>query len=119
MKILVTGSRYWTSPSIVRCALSEYEPGTLIHGDCRGLDRLAGTIAELMGWDIIKCPANWKRYGKAAGIIRNNKMLDLNPDLVLAFHENLTESKGTKHCIKEAKRRGIDVLLFTGESEPE
>jgi len=36
-------------------------------------------------------------------------MLDEKPDLVIAFHPNLAESKGTKDCVNEAKRRGIPV----------
>jgi hypothetical protein len=36
-------------------------------------------------------------------------MLDTKPDLVIAFHEDIESSKGTKDCIKEARRRGIAV----------
>jgi hypothetical protein len=47
---------------------------------------------------VIAMPADWANHGKAAGPIRNRKMLDLKPDLVLAFHADLTNSKGTKDC---------------------
>ena len=38
--------------------------------------------------------------------VRNKKMLDMNPDLVIAFHDDIENSKGTKDCIKEAEKRG-------------
>jgi hypothetical protein len=38
-------------------------------------------------------------------------MLDLKPDLVIAFHEDLNVSKGTMDCILEANRRGIKVEI--------
>jgi hypothetical protein len=60
-------------------------------------------------------PADWDRYGKGAGPIRNKQMLDENPDIemVIAFHTNLTNSKGTKNMIDRAKRRNIKVCIFT------
>jgi hypothetical protein len=39
-------------------------------------------------------------------------MLDLNPELVIAFHENISNSKGTIDTVTEAKRRGIPVEVF-------
>jgi hypothetical protein len=39
-------------------------------------------------------------------------MLDLKPDIVLAFHENLSESKGTKDMIKKAEKKGYEVRIF-------
>jgi hypothetical protein len=39
-------------------------------------------------------------------------MLDMSPDLVLAFHNNIKESKGTKDCVSEAARRGILVEII-------
>lgn len=54
-------------------------------------------------------PANWSQYGHAAGPIRNQKMLDQNPDLVIAFHFDLEHSKGTKDMINRAKKACIPV----------
>ena len=49
----------------------------------------------------------WKGYGKAAGPIRNRRMLDdFQPDLVLAFPGN----KGTNDCIAAARQRDIEVV---------
>ena len=113
--ILVTGSREWTDRFTIFSALRQYPTcRLLIHGNARGADRIAAEIAEHLGFKIKSVPAQWDRYNKAAGAIRNRVMLDLNPDLVLAFHSNLAVSKGTKDCVEEAQRRKIPVRLIRG-----
>lgn len=44
-------------------------------------------------------------------------MLDEKPDLVVAFHDALHRSRGTKDCVEEAQRRGIPVRVFTTTGE--
>ena len=108
MKILVTGSRKWTDYDFIKTRLAELPPDTvIIEGGANGADILAGTAAVSLGLRRIVVRASWDRWGKAAGAIRNRTMLDLKPDLVLAFR--IAESPGTTDCIEEAKRRGIEV----------
>ncbi len=89
----------------------------LIHGDCRGADKLAASVALEFGFDVHPYPADWDKHGDAAGPIRNRQMLDLKPDLVIAFHANYSKSKGTKDCVTEARKRKIPVQLITGRDE--
>ncbi|KKN01348.1 hypothetical protein LCGC14_1128740 [marine sediment metagenome] len=57
-------------------------------------------------------------YGKAAGPIRNKQMLDEGqPHLVLAFHDNIEESTGTKDMVKQAAKRGIETLVISHKVE--
>ncbi len=59
-------------------------------------------------YSFIEYPADWKRYGRAAGRIRNALMLEYEkPDLVIAFHEDLSTSRGTLDMLKRAKLAGI------------
>lgn len=74
---------------------------------------MAGEVATELGCQVEVFPADWKKYGRAAGPIRNNEMLDSDPDVVLAFHDSLETSKGTKHCVEQALKRGMTVLYFT------
>ena len=114
MKILVCGDRDWTDIWTIYDVLNKYPRDTIIlHGAARGADTMAGTIAKKLKFTIHSCPAQWEKYGKAAGPIRNRQMLDMNPDLVIAFHNNIEKSKGTKDCIKEAEKRGIPVELIS------
>lgn len=114
MKILVCGDRNWTNYQLIYLRLKEYPVDTMIiEGDASGADRLAGEAAKELGMSLMVFPADWNQYGKAAGPIRNNQMLDENPDLVIAFHNNISASRGTRHCVTEARKRRIPVQLIS------
>ena len=94
--VLVTGARDWADAEPIRRELLLLpHDSILLHGNARGADRLAGAIAAELGLDVRPRPANWERFGKAAGIIRNREMLAEGPDVILAFHPNLEQAKGT------------------------
>ena len=116
--ILCTGGRNWKDEATIRNVLSNLLRNNVfvVHGDCKsGADALVDLNCDILGISRIKMPANWTRLHKAAGPIRNRWMLQIfNPKLVIAFHENLDESKGTKNTVKEAQARSIPVLLITG-----
>ena len=65
----------------------------------------------MFGFAIIGFPAQWDKYGKSAGVIRNQQMLDEGkPDTVVYFHDNIERSKGTKDMVSRAKKAGLPVL---------
>lgn len=107
MIIVVTGSRGWTDKERIRERLLALNPELVIQGGAGGADRLT---QEVCMEEKIPCGtyrAKWREYGKAAGLIRNGWMLDIGPDLVLAFWDGL--SPGTKAMINETNRRGIPI----------
>lgn len=113
-RILVCGGRDYRNhlhlSQVMSEASSEFgskdDPVTVIHGGARGADDLAGQWAELNDLAVEVYPANWKADGKAAGPIRNSRMLtDGKPDLVIAF----PGGRGTADMISKAKRAGILV----------
>lgn len=117
MRILVTGSREWSDRQAIYNILVGYTNGaqgeqiTLVHGDCpTGADAIANDVAELLGWTIEKHPADWALHGKAAGPKRNQEMVDLGADVVLAFPLGL--SKGTRGCMKMARKAGLLVVNY-------
>ena len=55
-------------------------------------------------------PAEWKKYGKAAGPIRNKQMVE-KADIVIAFV--CERAKGTKNLIAQAKK--LDKKVFVKE----
>lgn len=114
MKILVTGGREYSNTQAVLAALEEASaPGDIvIQGGAPGADTIADELANLIGLRSLTVRAEWDRLGRRAGPLRNIDMLDLHPDIVLAFHPNLDESRGTKHCVEEAIRRGIPVAVY-------
>ena len=114
--ILVCGDRYWSNYELIKRVIMELAQEytlKIINGGCCGADKIRSYVCEELNIIYQEVPANWAMYGKAAGPRRNRIMLDLKPDLVLAFHDKIEESKGTKDCINEAKKRKIKVKLYT------
>lgn len=133
MVILVTGSREWptndTGISLIRIALVDvmkrrYYPEKIprskirvIHGAARGADTIAANICDSLAiWhsgDKYHVPkSEWNRLGKKAGVLRNQQMLDENPEIeiVLAFRIGL--AKGTNDMIRRAKEAGKQVIIY-------
>ena len=80
---------------------------TIIHGGAPGADTWADHWAVHNQTNIEEYKADWGRHGKAAGPIRNEKMLkEGNPDLVVAF----PGGKGTAHMVKIAKENNFHVI---------
>ena len=127
MRVLVTGGRSYENQAVVVEALDRLhrERGitTLIHGAAKGADSLADEWAESRGIEVIACPANWRRYRRAAGTIRNKQMLvEHKPDLVVAF----PGSTGTANMISIAEKAGVEVIrtvdpnsCYAGRNVPE
>lgn len=82
---------------------------TIIHGCCpTGADAMADDWA-VVSWcsNIMQFPADWKRHGRAAGPIRNQRMIDEGkPHLVIAF----PGGRGTADMIRRAEAAGVRVL---------
>jgi len=119
MRLLICGDRNWQDRSCIKDwiehAVREYHGNVIvIHGAARGADTIAGLAAKANSLEVIEFPAEWSKYHRAAGVIRNAKMLlEGNPDAVWAFHDKIEESKGTADMIRRALRAGLPVRLIT------
>lgn len=61
-------------------------------------------------------PGCKKPVGKVAGVLRNQQMLDEGkPEIVIAFHNDIAGSKGTRDMIKRAVKAGIPTFLYRGD----
>lgn len=110
-RIAVTGGRNFMNFLIIRKAFKEIhlnENDIIIHGGCTGCDQLCAEVAKEFKANIEEHPANWNKYGRAAGPIRNEEMLKNNIDMLLAFRGGI----GTDNCIKKAKELQIEVRKF-------
>ena len=79
---------------------------TIISGTARGADQLGEKYAKENSLPVERFPADWERYGKKAGFIRNYQMAN-NADVLIAFWDGT--SKGTKMMIDLAKKKGLKV----------
>ncbi|MCP9207784.1 DUF2493 domain-containing protein [Streptomyces cucumeris] len=119
MKILVTGSRDWTDARTIELeifralyeAKAPHHEAVLIHGACpTGADALADEYARATGMHIIRRPADWDRWGKSAGAIRNAELVDLAPDICLAFIRN--GSRGASMTATLAEKGRVETRRF-------
>jgi hypothetical protein len=112
MILLVCGSRTYNNRRVMEQVITKLEPEKIIHGGCHGADELAHCIADTYGIYVEVFEANWTRYGKSAGPIRNREMLKHGrPDLVLAFFDG-NRTKGTMNMVKLATERHVPVLEY-------
>lgn len=115
-RIIFCGSRKYIfslKENIVKI-LKELDPVNtiIIHGGCTGVDTIAGIEAQKLGFCVEVFPAEWFKYGKKAGPIRNKIMLDSGIDEVYAFpYPDLEKSIGTKNMVNLAKKAGITVFV--------
>jgi hypothetical protein len=116
--VLICGDRNWKNrEAIKREILKLPKTCIIIEGGARGADLIAYDIGTSEGFHIIDMPADWETYGRSAGPIRNGVMLKellkFKPDVkVLAFHENIEESKGTKNMVTISRKNGVNVEIF-------
>jgi YspA, cpYpsA-related SLOG family len=120
-KVLVTGSRDFTDWATIYGALQELSrPLIVIHGDARGADRIADFWAtSSSGVSAVRVPADWANDGKSGGHIRNSRMLELGPDLVLAFFQHGSPNKGTSGMVALSEKAGIEVRKYWNLEEPD
>jgi hypothetical protein len=120
--VLVTGDRNWTDPVPIMKVLGRFPPRTiLIHGACRGADRIAGEVGEKLAFDVRPAPYIGG-LGRAGGPVRNRNMVNDHVALrsegyqchVFAFHPDLANSTGTAGCVKLARKAGFDVEVING-----
>jgi DNA polymerase I-like protein with 3'-5' exonuclease and polymerase domains len=114
VKIIVCGGRDYANRALVWSTLDTIAPDVVIHGTTSGADTLAKRWAQKRGVTEKPFPAKWKLYGKAAGPIRNRRMLKERPDLVVAF----PGKKGTANMVKQARRAGIEVRKVRDPKKP-
>lgn len=117
-RILVTGSRVCDDPDPVflslERSLADFGALTVIHGGASGVDAISGEWARQKIFAKLPVrlevfPANWERYGRRAGPIRNRQMLESGVDLCLAFPGKT--SPGTWDCVRQALAMGILVRV--------
>jgi ABC-type Fe3+-hydroxamate transport system substrate-binding protein len=115
MEVLVCGGRNYSDKLKVFKTLYQIDAAigisTVITGGCTGADTLAGLWAQENTKVLTVVPADWALHGRKAGPIRNEKLLDLRPDLVVAF----PGGRGTEDMVKKAIKQGVSVRIVDEE----
>jgi uncharacterized protein YeaO (DUF488 family) len=111
--IAIIGSRTFDNYPLLKKIMDrlifKYENVTIISGHANGADKLAEQYAKENNLDKKIFLADWGKYGKNAGYIRNHTIWE-NSDLGVAFWDG--ESKGTKHSFEISKKMNKPLYVF-------
>lgn len=113
MKVIIAGGRDFSDFPLLYSKCEEILANStnveIVSGTARGADKLGEHYAKTRGFEIKQFPAEWDKYGKSAGYIRNKDMAEY-ADVLISFWNG--ESKGTKHMIDLASERNIIVHII-------
>ena len=113
-KIAISGSRDIINEGLVRDLLKPHLTGDVVMlvGDCpRGVDRIATELATELGIHCTVFEADWEAHGRAAGPLRNRKMV-ADADQLVAIKRTGSANKGTSSAIAEAERASVEVVTY-------
>ena len=114
-KVIIAGTRTFNDYEILKKCL-DYQLRNkatthricVISGCAKGPDQLGIRYAIEKGYQVLKYPADWNKYGLAAGPIRNTQMIN-NADAVIVFWDG--KSRGTQDTITKAKLNKIPTIV--------
>jgi len=115
VKVIIAGSRTITNFQYVRWVinrsfLAREEITEIVSGHClEGVDKLGEKYAETLDIPLKLFPADWNKYGRAAGPIRN-KLMAKYADVLVAIWDG--KSRGTKNMISEMKKLKKKIALL-------
>ena len=101
MKLAIVGSRTLTNIALEQYVMKDVTE--IVSGGAVGVDRCAAEYAKSKGIKLTEFYPDYERYGRAAPIIRNKKIVDY-ADAVIAFWDG--KSKGTLAVIKYSQKAG-------------
>ena len=115
-KVIIAGGRDFVDYNLLREKVNNIlidkrltHKIVIVSGCARGADTLGMRYASENILDIEEYPADWDKYGKKAGYMRNVEMAE-NADALIAFWDG--KSKGTKHMIDIAKERNLPIRVI-------
>ena len=109
MKVAVIGSRTFNDYDKLNETLKKYEISLVVSGGAKGADSLGEQYAKENKIPTMIFLPDWKRHGRAAGMIRNTDIIEA-AEMVIAFWDGT--SKGTKDSILKADKLGKKVVII-------
>ena len=115
-KVIIAGGRDFVDYNLLREKVNNIliekratHKIVIVSGCARGADTLGMRYASENTFDVDEYPAEWDKYGKKAGYMRNVEMAE-NADALIAFWDG--KSKGTKHMIDIATERNLPIRVI-------
>ena len=115
MRVIVAGSRFFDNYEFISRSLGlllkDKGVTQLICGMAKGVDLCGKRYAEEKGLIVCEFPADWAKYGKSAGAIRNKQMADHGSLLILFWNGKSAGSKNMLETMKRMKKEIIEVII--------
>jgi hypothetical protein len=111
MRVIIAGARTFDNYELLKETMAAC--GFIVDEVVSGCARGADTLGEL--WAVENCipikkfPADWSKYGNAAGPIRNEQMARYGNALVAFLAK---DSIGTRDMIARAKKYGLPTIVM-------
>lgn len=117
-RLLITGSRKFTDRDTIHRELAaRFAPDiVLVSGHAYGADAFCEEVWAELGGRVELYPADWRKHGRRAGLIRNERMAEL-PGIRECVAFTIDNSSGTAHMITTARNHGIEVSEYTHTAE--
>ena len=87
----------------------------IVSGCAKGADSLGEKYASETGLEILKYPADWDRFGKRAGYLRNKQMAEVGNAVIAFMVPGEDKNRGTKNMISLAKAGNLLVREIIDE----
>jgi len=113
MRVIICGSRsLFPTLDVLNAAVeaSGFDPSEVVCGCAEGVDQAGAAWAEAQGIPVKHFPANWKRFGRRAGPMRNTEMVAYAEGVIAVWDG---ESNGTRDTICKAREAGLQVYVHT------
>jgi hypothetical protein len=120
-KIIIAGSRDFHDYELLKieankfinqykATLNDFDDNSIliISGNARGADKLGEQYGQEYNYFCQVMPADWNKYGKRAGYLRNAQMAK-EADALIAFWDG--QSRGTQHMIELAKKENLKIKI--------
>lgn len=113
-KVIIAGTRTFDDYEALK-AYADYKLGQIkedieiVSGGATGADALGERYAKEKGYIIKLFPADWNRYGKKAGPLRNKQMADY-ADALIVFWDG--SSRGAKNMLEIAREQGLKIGIY-------
>ena len=119
-KVIIAGSRGFSNYKLLKEKCNRFLREKrkecniiIVSGGARGADALGEKYAKDEGFSLEIYPAQWKKFGKAAGFRRNEQMAEV-ADALIAFWDG--KSHGTKHMIDIMNEKNLLVKVVNYET---
>ena len=114
-RVIIAGCRNFDDYALLKercndylCEKMETHNVIIVSGHASGADALGERFAEEFGLQCEIHPADWAKYGRSAGPIRNAEMASCS-DALIAFWDG--QNPGTRSMIELARKKGLQVAV--------